>query len=435
MPTLLRTLVLTLAVPSLAVTLCAGRAAAADETVVVKAARLVDGRGGRPLAPAMVLVEGDRIRAVAERLDVPAGARLLDLGDATLLPGLIDLHTHLTGASDVHWEDALVKTTPPEDALAGAQNARITLLAGFTTCRDMGATWPYVDVALRNAIERGWVPGPRLAVAGSYVSSTGGAGDARQFSPYVDVPLVRNLADGPDEIVKAVRTNFKHGADFIKVLATGAVLSKGIDPGAQQYSDEELRAAVTEARRWGRVVAAHAHGTDGIKAAIRAGVRTVDHGSMLDDEAIAMLKASPTYYVPTLYISEVVPNNPLVPATERERSRSIGSRRVESFKKALAAGLQVGFATDVPVMPHGQNAKELALRVRLGETPMNAIVSATRVNAEILGWADRVGTVEPGKLADLVAVPGDVLADISAIERVGFVMKGGVVYREEQARR
>jgi len=417
-----------------ALALVASPTAAADGTVI-KAARLLDGRGGAPLAPAMVLVEGDRIRAVAERLDVPAGARLLDLGDATLLPGLIDLHTHLTGAEDVHWEDALVKTTPPEDALAGAQNARITLLAGFTTCRDMGPTWPYVDVALRNAIERGWVPGPRLAVAGSYVSSTGGAGDARQFSTYVDVPLVRNLADGPDEIVKAVRTNFKHGADFIKVLATGAVLSKGIDPGAQQYSDEELRAAVTEARRWGRVVAAHAHGTDGIKAAIRAGVRTVDHGSMLDDEAIAMLKASPTYYVPTLYISEVVPNNPLVPAAERERSRKIGTRRVESFKKALAAGLPIGFATDVPVMPHGQNAKELALRVRLGETPMNAIVAATRLNAEILGWADRVGTVEPGKLADLVAVPGDVLADVSAIERVGFVMKGGVVYREELARR
>jgi imidazolonepropionase-like amidohydrolase len=407
----------------------------AAEPILVKAARLLDGRGGPPVAPAMVLVEGDRITAVGARLDVPAGARVVDLGDATLLPGLIDLHTHLTGRPDVHWEEALLKTTPPDDALWGAHFARMTLLAGFTTCRDMGPNWPYVDVALRNAIEQGAVPGPRLLVSGNYVSSTGGAGDARQFSPYVDVPLVRNLADGPEEIVKAVRTHFKNGADFIKILATGAVLSKGIEPGAQQYSDEEIQAAVTEARRWGRQVAAHAHGTEGIKAAIRAGVRTVDHGSMLDDEAISMLKGGATYYVPTLYISEVVPNDPLVPASERERGRRIRDRMVSSFKKALAAGLPIGLATDVPVMPHGQNAKEMVFRVGLGETPMSAIVSATRINAEILGWSDRLGTVEAGKLADLVAVPGEPLSDITVTERVGFVMKGGIVYREELARR
>ena len=248
-------------------------AAASPPVTVVRAARLVDGRGGAVLVPAAVRIEGDRIAAVGERLELPPGARLIDLGGATLLPGFIDLHTHLTDRDGMHWEEALVKTTPSQAALWGARNARVTLESGVTSCRDMGPTWPYVDVDLRDAIEQGYVAGPRMLVAGNYVSSTGGAGDAKQFSLFVDVPLVRNLADGPDEIVKAVRTHFKHGADFIKILATGAVLSKGIDPGKQQYSDEEIQAAVTEARRWGREVAAHAHGTEGIKAAIRAGVR------------------------------------------------------------------------------------------------------------------------------------------------------------------
>lgn len=406
-------------------------AAPPRDLIVLKAERLVDGRGGAPLSPAMVRIEGDRIVEVGAHLTISSGARLLDLGEATLLPGLIDLHTHLTGRSDVHWEDALLKTTPPEDALWGARHALMTLLAGFTTCRDMGPNWPYVDVALRDAIEKGAVPGPRLLVAGNYVSSTGGAGDARQFSIYVDVPIARNLADGPAEVAKAVRTNLKNGADFIKILATGAVLSKGIPPGAQQYSDEELQAAVVEARRWGRQVAAHAHGTEGIKAAIRAGVRTIDHGSMLDAEAITLLKGSHAYYVPTLYLSEVVTSDPVVPESEKERARALRDRSLASFKMALAAGLPIGLGTDVPVMPHGQNAKELAFRVRLGETPMGAIVSATKINAEIIGWSDRVGTVETGKLADIIAVPGDPLKDITALEHVGFVMKGGTVYRQE----
>jgi len=285
-------------------------------------------------------------------------------------------------------------------------------------------------------IEQGGVPGPRLTVAGNYVSSTGGAGDARQFSIYVDVPIVRNLADGPEEITKAVRTNLKNGADFIKILATGAVLSKGIPPGSQQYSDVEIQAAVTEARRWGRPVAAHAHGADGIKAAIRAGVRTVDHGSMLDDEAVAMLKgSSATYYVPTLYTSDVIDTSAQVPESEKERERQIRDAQYVGFRRALAAGLPIGLGSDAAVIPHGQNAHELSVRVRLGEKPMAALVSATRINAEILGWSDRIGTVEKGKLADLVAVPGDPLADITAVERVGFVMKGGTIYRDELARR
>ncbi|MGA2341558.1 MAG: amidohydrolase family protein [Steroidobacteraceae bacterium] len=414
-------------------------APAADPSgvIVIRAARLLDGRGGEPLAPAMVRVEGDKIAAVASSLPVPAGARLVNLGDSTLLPGFIDLHTHLTGRSDVHWEDALVKTTPAEDALWGAHWALVTLMAGFTTVRDMGCDWPYTDVALRNAIEAGAVPGPRMLVAGAYVSSTGGAGDALQFSPYVQVPLVHNLADGPDEITKAVRTNFKNGADFIKILATGAVLSKGIMPGAQQYSDEEIRAAVVEAQRWGRDVAAHAHGSEGIKAAIRAGVHTIDHGSGLDDEAIALLKTHPnSYYVPTLALLSVNLDEKratVFPPAELERMRQLRTMAEGGFRRALAAGLPIGLGTDAPVIPHGLNAREFRTRVALGEKPMASLVSATRINAEIIHWQDRVGTVEVGKLADLVAVPGNPLNDIKVTERVGFVMKGGVVYRSELA--
>ncbi len=419
----------------LAFLLACSATATGAETLLLKAGRLIDGRGGRPLVPAMVRVEGDRIVEVGERLAIPPGARVLDLGAATLLPGFIDLHTHLTDKEDVHWEEVLLKTTPSQAALWGARNARITLEAGFTTCRDMGPTWPYVDVDLRDAIAQGAIPGPRLLVAGNYVSPTGGAGDARQFSLFVEVPTVQNLADGPDEIVKAVRTNFKHGADHIKILVTGAMLSKGIQPEQQSYSDEEIRAAVTEAKRWGRTVAAHAHGTEGIKAAIRAGVRTVDHGSMLDAEAIAMLKKAPTYYVPTLCISQVMPNDLKVPESERERGRRLRERQLQSFKDALAAGLPIGLGTDASVMPHGQNAKELSFRVSLGESPMSALVSATRMNAEILGLSDRVGTVEPGKWADLVAVLGDPLQDITVTERVGFVMKAGVVFRDGLTRR
>ena len=401
------------------------------ETTVVRAARLFDGTGA-VLSPATVIVEGKRIAAVGEALAVPEGARVIDLGDATITPGLIDLHTHLTDRFGVHWEEALVTTTPPEAALWGAKNARDTLMAGFTTCRDMGPTWPYVDVELRDAIEAGAVPGPRLLVAGNYVSSTGGAGDARQFSIYVDVPIVRNLADGPDEIVKAVRTHLKQGADFVKTLATGAVLSQGIPPGSQQYSDEEIRAAVVEADRWGRQVAAHAHGAEGIKAAIRAGVRTVDHGSFLDDEAVEMLRGSETYYVPTLYTSEIIEASEHVPASEKERERQVRGAQDAGFRRALAAGIPIGMGSDSAVIPHGENARELAVRVRLGEAPAAALLSATRVNAEILGLEASIGTVEPGKLADLAAFEGDPLTDIAALERPVFVMKGGIVHRLER---
>lgn len=384
----------------------------------------------------MVLLDGDRIADVGANLKMPDGTRVIDLGGATLLPGLIDLHTHLCGHYGTHWEDELIKTTPAYSALWGARNARVTLEAGYTTVRDMGTAWPYVDTELRNAINAGAVPGPRMFVAGAYVSSTGGAGDAAQFSEYVLVPSVDNLADSPEEVVKQVRRNFKHGADFIKLLATGAVLSKGQSPGAQQFSDDEIQAAVTEANRWGRQVAVHAHGIGGIKTSIRAGVRTIDHGSYLDDEAIELLQATKrkTFYVPTLYTSKVIEREGRkngIPESEIQRSRMISGIKDLGFKRALAAGLPIGVGSDAAVIPHGENAQELLSRAELGELPMAAIVSTTSLNAEIMGWGDRVGAVEPGKFADLIAVAGDPLKDIAELTRVRWVMKGGAVVKDE----
>ena len=407
---------------------------------VVKASRLIDGLGGAPLAPAMVRIDGDRIAEVGTVIAIPAGATVIDLGTATLLPGLIDLHTHLCGHYGTHWEDELIKTTPAYSALWGARNARVTLEAGYTTVRDMGTAWPYVDVELRNAINAGAVPGPRMFVAGAYVSSTGGAGDASQFSEYVLVPSVDNLADSPEEVVKQVRKNFKHGADFIKLLATGAILSKGQSPGAQQFSDEEILAAVKEANRWGRQVAVHAHGIGGIKTSIRAGVRTIDHGSFLDDEAIEMLKATQrkTFYVPTLYTSKIIERDGRangVPESEIQRSKMISGIKDLAFKRALAAGIPIGAGSDSAVIPHGENAQELVCRAELGESPMAAIVSTTSLNAEIMGWSDRVGSVTAGRFADLIAVAGDPLKDIAELTHVAFVMKGGAVVRDGFAKK
>ena len=402
-------------------------------TIVVRAARIIDGRGGPPVTGGAILIRGDRIERVGTAADLRAD-RVVDLGTATVLPGLIDLHTHLTDEVGTNWERALLTTTPGKAAIFGAKNAHDTLLAGFTTVRDMGPTWPYVDVDLRYAIEKGAVAGPRLQVAGNYVSATGGAGDARQFSIYVDVPIVQNLADGVDAVRRAVRTNFKQGADFVKILATGAVMSQGIPPGAQQYSDAELAVAVEEANRWGRHVAAHAHGADGIKAALRAGVRTIDHGSMLDEEGAALLKEKRAFFAPTLYVGHTILEEHAalnIPPHQVERERAMTGTQERAFRLALASGLPMVFATDAGVFPHGRNAREFARRVALGQSPMQAIESATRLAAEAIGWGDRVGTIEPGRFADLIAVAGDPLADITELERVVFVMKGGVVHRTD----
>ena len=403
-------------------------------TILIRAARLIDGNGTL-IEPGNILVAGERIVAVGPEALVPPNDGFIDLGDATILPGLIDLHTHLTDKVGTHWEEVLVATTPAQAALWGAANALTTLRAGFTTVRDMGPTWPYTDVDLRDIIDAGVLPGPRMQVAGNYVSATGGAGDARQFSIYVDVPVVQNLADGVDAVRAAVRTNHKNGADFTKILATGAVLSRGLPPGAQQYSDAELAVAVEETDRWGRFTAAHAHGTEGIKAAIRAGVRTVDHGSMLDDEAIAMLQESDyTYYVPTLYVGVIVPRDGAalgVPEEQIRRSTEMMRYRNATFRRAMEAGLTVGFGTDAGVFEHGHNAREFQIRVENGQGEMDAITSATSVSAMIMGWEADVGSLEAGKYADVIAVPGNPLDDITALERVIWVMKGGEVYKGE----
>ncbi len=402
-------------------------------TVLVKAARIIDGLGGEPLTNGGVLIRGERIERVGPSAGITADT-VIDLGNATVLPGLIDLHTHLTDEVGTNWETNLLTTTPGRAAIYGAVNARTTLLAGFTTVRDMGPTWPYVDIDLRYAIDKGSIPGPRIQAAGNYVSATGGAGDARQFSIYVDVPIVKNLADGVDEVRRVVRTNLKNGADFIKILATGAVMSKGIPPGSQQYTDAELAVAVEEAARWGKFVAAHAHGAEGIKAALRAGVRTIDHGSMLDEEGARLLKEKNAFFAPTLYVGHSIlhDNQALnIPAHQVEREKAMQGTQEKAFRIALAHKLPMAFATDAGVFPHGDNAREFKLRVDLGQPPMAAIEGATRIAAAAIGWDDRVGTLQPGRFADLIAVDKDPLADITELERVRFVMKGGVVQKSK----
>lgn len=417
----------------------AGAAAAqqrdsAPARIAIRAGRLIDGRGGPPVANAVILIEGDRITAVGPGLAIPPNARVIDLSRATVLPGLIDSHTHVTSQPADYYED-LFRKSPIDVAITSHVYAKRTLDAGFTTIRDLGSG-EFIDVALRNAIDRGDIPGPRIQAATLAVGSTGGHNDISGFSPYLKFGTFSGVADGVDEIRKLVRFEIKNGADVIKMIASAGVLSEEESVGAPQYSQEEMNAVVEEAAMWGRKVAAHAHGTEAIKRAIRAGVASVDHASLIDDEGIRLAKERGTYLVMDIYNDDYIMAEYKrlgYPQKILDKEALIGRTQRENFRKAVQAGVKLAFGTDAGVYPHGWNAKQFAKMVEWGMTPMQAIQAATVNAADLLGWSDRVGSVQPGRYADIIAVNGDPLTDIRELERVSFVMKGGVVYRQNAA--
>jgi imidazolonepropionase-like amidohydrolase len=401
----------------------AGPAPAAP--VVLRAARMLDVTTGQIVPNARIVVEGRRISAVNPS-SVPSGARVIDLGDVTLLPGFIDAHTHLAGEISPDMRLLPVTETEVDAAYKAAKNGRTTLLAGFTTVRDFGRS---VTVALGKAVERGDVVSPHVVPSRDALGITGGHCDVTGYAPGVlEHGPQDGVANGPWEVVEAVRYQIKHGAQVIKTCATAGVLSMEGPVGAQQYTYEELKAMVDEASRHGIKVAAHAHGTEGIKAAVRAGVASIEHGSLLDDEAIAMMKERGTYLVPTTYLVDRI-NLAVLPPLVRQKAESIMPQARESVRKAIAQKVKIAFGTDAGVFPHGENAKEFGVYVRLGMAPADAIRTGTVNAADLLGLDDR-GTLATGKLADIIAVPGDPLQDITATERVVFVMQAGKVVKE-----
>jgi imidazolonepropionase-like amidohydrolase len=409
--------------------------AAAGRHLAIRAARLIDGRGGAVLQNAVILIDSTRITAVGAGLAIPTGTPVIDLGSATVLPGLIDCHTHITSGDPGDYYEGLFRRSPIDYAVAAPTFARRTLEAGFTTVRDVGAG-EFIDVALRRAIDSGLVSGPRMRVATLTVGATGGHGDIVGFSPYLKFGQFSGLADGVDEIRKLVRFEIKNGADLIKLLASAGVLSEEESAGAPQFSQEEMNAVVQEATMWGRKVAAHAHGAEAIKRAVRAGVASIEHGSLIDDEGIRLMKERGTYLVADIYNDDYILaeyKRLRFPDRILEKERQVGRLQRENFRKAVRAGVKVAYGTDAGVYPHGWNGKQFAFMVRYGLTPMQAIQSATQSAADLLGWSESVGTLTPGRYADIVAVEGDPLKDIIELERVTFVMKGGVVYKNVRA--
>ena len=411
------------------------------QRTLVRAGRLIDAGRSDVLPDRTIVVEGDRVVDVVAGGPEESGARTVDLRRSTVLPGLIDCHAHMIGELESgQGYAALVMRTAAQEAMTGVRHARETVLAGFTTVRDVGTFRAFVDCALRDAIDAGDVLGPRMRCAGAFVTCSGGGGDVTGLAPVVDavvpVDLRFGVADSADQVRERVRKILHGGADFIKVIATGAVLTEGTTPGAPEFSEDELRAAVEEAALYGTHVAAHAHGAEGIKRAVRAGVRSVEHGSLMDDEAIELMASRGAYLVADIYcgdwIAEEGRRGGWSADVIRKNDETTDAQR-DGFTKAVKAGVRVAYGTDSGVYPHPMVAKQLSYMVRFGMTPMEAIRSATVVAAALIGWSDRVGALEPGAFADLIAVEGDPLEDIALLEDVPFVMKGGEVVKTAAA--
>src|SRR5712691_5251544 len=402
---------------------------------VIRAGKLVDVDAGRMLMNQTLVVRDGKIEATGENLPVPAGAGVIDLSKMTVLPGLIDCHTHLADLGDA--EPLLVlQRTSAETAYAAIPNARVTLLGGFTTVRDVGVYRAFNDVAMRDAIASGYIVGPRMFVAGAYITISGGAGAMTGLA--WDIPLPLDLrygeANSPWEVRQKIRELAHRGADHIKILSTGAVLTHGSSPRSLEFTPEELHAAVDEANNFGLRVEAHAHAAEGLKNAIRAGVASIEHATLIDDEGIALAKEHGTYLDMDIYDEECIQDQGkknATPADFLEHDRGLGELHRRNFTKAVRAGVKMSFGTDAGVCPHGINARQFAFMVKYGMTPMQAIQSATSNAADLLGKSNLLGSLQPGKYADIIAVSGNPVEDVRVLENVKFVMKEGEIYKQE----
>lgn len=421
---------------SLVFTLLSAAALAADETaasgrILIRAGHVLDVRTGNEAADQTIIVTGGAITAIAATSATPKMPqdREIDLRSLTLLPGLIDVHTHLTMDTNFDPYHEL-STSIAKSALIGAHNAKVTLQAGFTSVRNVGAEG-FADVDLRDAINSDLVEGPHMQVSGPALGITGGHCDDNLL-PIAYHAVGGGVADGVEAVQHKVRENIKYGADLIKICATGGVLSKGDDPQASQYTLEELKAIVADAHRLGRRVAAHAHGAQGILWATQAGVDSIEHGSYMNDEDIAALKAHGTYFVPTAYLIDWLRANGHLPPFYYQKMLDVSAVAKANAKKAIAAHIKIALGTDAAVYPHGLNAHELEVYVaQFGMSPLAALQTGTLNAADLMGWSDKVGTLEAGKWADIIAVKGDPLRDIKLLQHVSFVMKSGVVYKQE----